>query len=114
MRIYIRGKGSKTYKWKLHHIDDDEDEALYFRTKEDAVWHALTATGFMLDKEEYQMSKLGHLVEEIEATLEQEKEKLLTYGLPSSTINLNPEEYANMQGWIEALEYVLKQIEVLY
>lgn len=58
--------------------------------------------------------KLGHLAEEIEATLEQEKEKLLTHGLPSSTINLNPEEYANMQGWIEALEYVLKQIEVLH
>ena len=54
MRTFIRGKGSKTYKWKLHHIDDDdEDEALYFRTKEDAVWHVLTATGFMLDKEEY-------------------------------------------------------------
>ena len=53
MRTFIRGKGSKTYKWKLHHIDDDEDEALYFRTKEDAVWHSLTATGFMIDKEEY-------------------------------------------------------------
>ncbi len=46
-----RGKGSKTYKWKLLHIDDDEDEAKYFKTKEDAIWHLLTATGFMLDKE---------------------------------------------------------------
>ena len=60
------------------------------------------------------MSKLAWLVEEIEATLEQEKEKLLTYLEYTSTINLNPEEYANMQGWIEALEYVLKQIEVLH
>ena len=60
------------------------------------------------------LSKLAWLVEEIEATLEQEKEKLLTYLEYTSTINLNPEEYANMQGWIEALEYVLKQIEVLH
>ena len=60
------------------------------------------------------MNKIGALVEEIEATLEQEKEKLLTYLEYTSTINLNPEEYANMQGWIEALEYVLKQIEVLH
>ena len=49
---YRRGTGSKTYKWKLSHIDDDEDEALYFKTKEDAVWYALTATGYMVDKEE--------------------------------------------------------------
>ena len=60
------------------------------------------------------LSKLAWLVEEIEATLEQEKEKLLTYLEYTSTINLNTEEYANMQGWIEALEYVLKQIEVLH
>ena len=59
------------------------------------------------------LSKLAWLVEEIEATLEQEKEKLLTYLEYTSTINLNPEEYANMQGWIEALEYVLKQIEYI-
>ena len=50
---YKLGTGSKTYKWKLHHIDDDEGEAKYFKTKEDAVWYALTATGFMIDKEEY-------------------------------------------------------------
>ena len=60
------------------------------------------------------MNKIGALVEEIEVTLEQEKEKLLSYLDYTSAINLNPEVYANMQGWIEALEYVLKQIEVLH
>ena len=59
------------------------------------------------------LSKLGHLVEEIEATLEEEKTKYLAYLDYTSAINLNPEEYASMQGWIEALEYVSKQIEVL-
>ena len=60
------------------------------------------------------MNKIGALVVEIEVTLEQEKEKLLSYLDYTSAINLNPEVYANMQGWIEALEYVLKQIEVLH
>ena len=60
------------------------------------------------------LSKLGHLVEEIEATLEEEKTKYLAYLDYTSTINLDPEKYGNMQGWIEALEYVLKQIEVLH
>ena len=50
---YKLGIGNKTHKWKLLHIDDDEDEAKYFKTKEDAIWHLLTATGFMLDKEEH-------------------------------------------------------------
>ena len=59
------------------------------------------------------MNKIGALVEEIEVTLEQEKEKLLSYLDYTSAINLNPEVYANMQGWIEALEYVMKQIEVM-
>ena len=59
------------------------------------------------------MNKIGALVEEIEVTLEQEKEKLLSYLDYTSAINLNPEVYANMQGWIEALEYVLRQIEVM-
>ena len=59
------------------------------------------------------MNKIGALVEEIEVTLEQEKEKLLSYLAYTSAINLNPEVYANMQGWIEALEYVLRQIEVM-
>ena len=57
------------------------------------------------------LSKLGHLVEEIEATLEEEKTKYLAYLDYTSAINLRAEKYANMQGWIEALEYVLKQIE---
>ena len=59
------------------------------------------------------MNKIGALVEEIEVTLEQEKEKLLSYLDYTSAINLNAEVYANMQGWIEALEYVMKQIEVM-
>ena len=50
------------------------------------------------------LSKLGHLVEEIEATLEQEKK----------TYADGDEADENIKGWIEALQYVLKQIEVLY
>ena len=56
---------------------------------------------------------ISKLKAEIEATLEQEKAKYLAYLDYTSAINLNPEEYASMQGWIEALEYVSKQIEVL-
>ena len=59
------------------------------------------------------MNKIGALVEEIEATLEEEKEKYLAYLDYTSAINLRAEKYANMQGWIEALEYVMKQIEVM-
>jgi len=50
------------------------------------------------------MSKLAHLVEEIEATLEQEKEYYADCD----------ERDENIKGWIEALQYVLRQIEVLY
>ena len=50
------------------------------------------------------MSKLAQLVEEIEATLEQEK-KSYTEG---------DESNENIKGWIEALQYVLRQIEVLH
>ncbi len=48
---YKLGKGNSTYKWKLLHIDDDEREAKYFKTKADAVWHMLTSTGFMLEEQ---------------------------------------------------------------
>ena len=50
------------------------------------------------------MSKLAHLVEEIEATLEQEKKSYAD----------GDETDENIKGWIEALQYVLRQIEVLY
>lgn len=50
------------------------------------------------------LSKLAHLVEEIEATLEQEKK----------TYADGDESDENVKGWIEALQYVLRQIEVLY
>ena len=48
--------------------------------------------------------KLGFLVNEIEATLEQERKSYAD----------GDETDENIKGWIEALEYVLKQIEVLY
>ena len=48
------------------------------------------------------MNKIGALVEQIEATLNDEKENLEKYG-----------EHGNCEGWIEALEYVLKQIEYI-
>ena len=50
------------------------------------------------------LSKLAHLVEEIEATLEQEKKSYAD----------GDETDENIKGWIEALQYVLRQIEVLY
>tara|TARA_B100000214_G_C23873950_1_gene583999 strand:+ start:704 stop:856 length:153 start_codon:yes stop_codon:yes gene_type:complete len=50
------------------------------------------------------MSKIAWLVEEIETTLEQEKKSYAD----------GDETDENIKGWIEALQYVLKQIEVLY
>ena len=50
------------------------------------------------------MSKIAWLVEEIEATLEQEKRAYANCD----------ESDENIKGWIEALQYVLKRIEVLY
>lgn len=49
------------------------------------------------------MSKLAQLVEEIEATLAQEKK----------TYDDGAETDTNIQGWIEALEYVLGQIDAI-
>ena len=49
------------------------------------------------------MSKLAHLVEEKEATLEQEKKSYAE----------GDESNENIKGWIEALQYVLRQIEVI-
>lgn len=57
------------------------------------------------------MSKIAWLVEEIEATLNDMNKQLNLFG---------DSEYSEMsndpkiEGWVEALEYVLKQIEVLY
>ena len=53
------------------------------------------------------MSKLAHLVEEIELILEQEKVGL-------SEIDNTSNDYHITVGWIEALQYVLEQIEVLH
>ena len=55
------------------------------------------------------MSKLGHLVEEIEATLEQEKKNFEVY----DPMFNEPDAYY-CKGWIEALEYVLRQIGALH
>jgi len=50
------------------------------------------------------MSKLAQLVGEIEATLAQEKKSYAD----------GDETDENIKGWIEALQYVLRQIEVLH
>ena len=52
-----------------------------------------------------QMKKLR---EKIEATMNDEKENLEAY----DPMNSHPDMY-NCQGWVEALEYVLGQIDVL-
>ena len=49
------------------------------------------------------MNKIGTLVEEIEATLAQEKKSYAD----------GDESDENIQGWIEALQYVLRQIEYI-
>ena len=54
------------------------------------------------------MNKIGALVEIIEATLEQEKENLEAYNPMFDDPNMH-----NCEGWCEALQYVLRQIEVI-
>ena len=49
------------------------------------------------------MNKIGALVEEIETTLAQEKKSYAD----------GDESDENIQGWIEALQYVLRQIEYI-
>ena len=49
------------------------------------------------------MNKIGALVEEIEATLAQEKKSYAD----------GDESDENIQGWIEAHQYVLRQIEYI-
>lgn len=46
----MKTKPSKTFKWKVLHIDDDESEALYFKSKEDAIYNILLRSGYSLDK----------------------------------------------------------------
>lgn len=54
------------------------------------------------------MNKIGVLVEQIEATLEQEKKNLEAYD-PM----FNDPDMHNCEGWCEALQYVLRQIAVI-
>ena len=52
------------------------------------------------------MNKIGVLVEEIEAILEEEKKSY-------AVANESDMRRENIKGWIEALQYVLRQIEVI-
>tara|TARA_R100001443_G_scaffold3750_3_gene11613 strand:+ start:691 stop:861 length:171 start_codon:yes stop_codon:yes gene_type:complete len=54
------------------------------------------------------MNKIGILVEKIEQTLKEEKESLEAY----DPLTSDPMMY-NCEGWVEALQYVLRQIEVI-
>tara|TARA_Y100001937_G_scaffold104418_1_gene144354 strand:- start:808 stop:978 length:171 start_codon:yes stop_codon:yes gene_type:complete len=56
------------------------------------------------------MSKLAWLVEEIEETLTQERQKVAD----AMADDWHGHELGLLEGWVEALEYVLKQIEGLY
>jgi hypothetical protein len=51
---------------------------------------------------------MRQLREEIEATLEQEKENFEAY----DPMHNDPDAH-NCEGWCEALQYVLRQIEVI-
>jgi len=44
----FRTKPSKTYKWKVLHIDDEEEEARYFQSKGDAIYNILLRSGYTL------------------------------------------------------------------
>tara|TARA_R100000664_G_scaffold34010_1_gene53327 strand:- start:1429 stop:1602 length:174 start_codon:yes stop_codon:yes gene_type:complete len=57
------------------------------------------------------MSKLAQLVGEIEETLTQERAKQMENAVDE---NLSEHDRGLTDGWVEALEYVLKQIEVLH
>ena len=54
------------------------------------------------------MNKMEKLQEEIKNTLEQEKKNLEAYD-PM----FNDPDMHNCEGWCEALQYVLRQIEVI-
>ncbi len=44
----FRTKPSKTYKWKVLHIDDGEEEARYFQSKGDAIYDIQLRSGYIL------------------------------------------------------------------
>ena len=46
-----RMQKTKTYKWALRHCDDDESETRWFKTKSDAVFHVLAASGYWVEEE---------------------------------------------------------------
>ena len=52
------------------------------------------------------MNKIGVLAEVVEETLLQEKEKLKEHIYDDADMH-------NCKGWVEALQYVLRQIEVI-
>ena len=54
------------------------------------------------------------LVGEIEETLDELKKQLETTDWANALEVPDSDELHNMEGWIEALEYVLKRIEVLH
>jgi len=45
-----RTKPSKTFKWRVKHIDDEEEEARYYQSKGDAIYDILLRSGFMLNE----------------------------------------------------------------
>ena len=58
--------------------------------------------------------KLAMLVGEIEETLDELKKQLESTNWANALEVPDSDELHNMEGWVEALEYVLKRIEVLY
>jgi len=45
-----RDKPSKKFKWKVLHIDDEESNALYFKSKNDAIFNIMIRSGYMLNE----------------------------------------------------------------
>ena len=46
----FRKKPSKTYKWKISHVDDGEEEARYFQSKIDALYEIQLRSGYRLEE----------------------------------------------------------------
>jgi len=45
-----RNKPSKTFKWRVNHVDDGEEEARYYQSKGDAIYDIMLRSGYMLDE----------------------------------------------------------------
>jgi len=45
-----RTKPSKTFKWRVLHVDEDEEEARYFQSKDGAIYDIMLRSGYMLDE----------------------------------------------------------------